>query len=288
LTGRTASARLGAVRTRGPARVRATWIYIAIVGILLLPPLLMPRLVAPFDPTEFVSEDPFGAVTWSNLLGTDYLGRDLLSRLIDSTRITLLMAFSATLIAHLIGNVLGLVAAFTGGWVDAVLGRIVELVLALPKVVVGLVVVAAIGSSVTVIVSVTGLVYAANVFRIARALGRDIRRQDFIAVAEARGEGLGWLILSEARPHLIAPLTADFALRISFAILFMSSLSFLGLGVQPPLADWGGLVRENLGGLSSGSYAPIYPALAIALTSVALNLLVDLVDERRSDRARIE
>lgn len=161
-----------------------------------------------------------------------------------------------------------------------ILSRIVDVVLSLPKIIVGLVVIAALGSSITTLVVVTGLVYSASVFRIARAFGRDLVEQDFVRAARARGEGTWWVLWGEMVPHVIRPLSADFAIRVSFAILFMSSLSFLGLGVQPPLADWGGLVRENLDGLGTGSLAPIYPAVAIALVSIALNLLVDAIGER--------
>ncbi|MGB3391592.1 MAG: ABC transporter permease [Pseudaminobacter sp.] len=261
----------------------ALWISSSIVVLCILIGLLAPYL-APHDSTEFVSDMAFEGPSSNALLGTDYLGRDLFSRLIDGTRLTLLMALAATVLAHVVGDALGLLAAARGGVLDTVLSRIVDVSLSLPKIIVGLVVVAALGSSITVIVVVAGLVYSASVFRIARALGRDLVAQDFVQVSRARGEGLGWILFGEILPHVARPLAADFAIRMSFAILFMSSLSFLGLGVQPPLADWGGLVRENLPGLAGGSLAPLYPAIAIALVSIALNLLVDALGER-SDAA---
>lgn len=259
------------------------WASAGIVIGCVLVGVLAPYL-APHDPTEFVSDVAFQGADKVAWLGTDYLGRDLFSRLVDGTRLTLLMGLAATVIAHLVGDVLGLLAAARGGILDTILCRIVDVALSLPKIIVGLVVVAALGSSITVIVVVAGLVYSASVFRIARALGRDLVAQDFVQVARARGEGLGWILFGEIMPHVVRPLAADFAIRMSFAILFMSGLSFLGLGVQPPLADWGGLVRENLQGLAGGSLAPLYPAAAIALVSIALNLLVDALGER-SDAA---
>lgn len=261
----------------------ALWISSTIVVLCIVIGLLAPYL-APYDPTEFVSDMAFEGPSSNAWLGTDYLGRDLFSRHIDGTRLTLLMALAATALAHVVGDALGLMAAARGGVIDTVLCRIVDVSLSLPKIIVGLVVVAALGSSITVIVVVAGLVYSASVFRIARALGRDLVAQDFIQVARARGEGLRWILFGEILPHVVRPLAADFAIRMSFAILFMSSLSFLGLGVQPPLADWGGLVRENLPGLAGGSLAALYPAAAIALVSIALNLLVDALGER-SDAA---
>lgn len=255
------------------------WVSASIVGLCVLIALIAPYIV-PHDPTAFVSYTAFKPASAGVWLGTDYMGRDLLSRLIDGARLTLLMAFAATLLAHIVGDTLGLLAAVRGGIFDMILSRIVDVVLSLPKIIVGLVVIAALGSSITTLVVVTGLVYSASVFRIARAFGRDLVEQDFVRAARARGEGTWWVLWGEMVPHVIRPLSADFAIRVSFAILFMSSLSFLGLGVQPPLADWGGLVRENLDGLGTGSLAPIYPAVAIALVSIALNLLVDAIGER--------
>ena len=250
---------------------------VILIGVGLV--ALFGPALAPHDPTDFLTDNPFSPPRQGMWLGTDNLGRDILSRLIDGTRLTLIMALAATVLAHLIGGTLGLIAAVSGGILDALISRIADIVLSLPKIIVGLVVVAALGPSIAVIVILAGIVYAAGVFRIARALGTDLIRHDFVQVARSRGEGLGWVLVGEILPHVVRPLAADFALRTSFAILFMSSLSFLGLGVQPPMADWGGLVRENLQGLTAGSFAPIFPALAIAGTSIALNLLVDNLSE---------
>lgn len=269
---------------REPHWPATLWVSAAVLAVLLTVGLAAPWL-APHDPTEFVSDDPFVRPRAGIWLGSDYLGRDLLSRLIAATRITLAMAIAATVLASLVGGTIGLFAAIRGGLVDTLVSRVVDVVLSLPKIIVGLVVVAALGSSVKVIVLLAAVVYAAGVFRIARALGNDLVRLDFIRVARARGEGLGWILFGEMLPHVIRPLVADFAIRMSFAILFMSSLSFLGLGVQPPMADWGGLARENLQGLAGGSFAPIFPALAIAAASIALNMAVDALGEHQDDVA---
>lgn len=255
------------------------WISAGLLAGFALVALLAPWIV-PYDPTDFVFDQAFHPATVAHPLGGDYLGRDLASRLIAGATLTLLMGISATLIAHLLGDMLGLLVAIRGGVLDMVLSRVVDVALSLPKIIVGLVVVAALGSSIQTLVIVTGLIYSASVFRVARALGRDTVNQDFVQIARLRGEGMGWLLFGEILPHVMRPLAADFALRMSFAILFMSSLSFLGLGVQPPLADWGALVRENLQGLGGGSLASIYPAAAIAIVSIALNLLVDALGER--------
>ncbi|MFA6964341.1 ABC transporter permease [Bosea sp. (in: a-proteobacteria)] len=259
-------------------RLSPTLVFSAAILIAFALIAVVSLFALPQDPFDFVSDEPFSPPVAGIWLGADYLGRDVLSRLMDGTRITLFMALSATLLAHLIGDTLGLLAATRGGFVDAVLSRIVDVVLALPKIIVGLVVVAALGSSVSVIIGIAAVVYSAGVFRIARALGNDLKEMDYIKLARSRGEGMAWILFGEMLPHVVKPLATDFAIRASFAILFMSSLSFVGLGVQPPMADWGGMARENLGGLSTNPLAAVGPAVAIALVSIALNMLVDALD----------
>lgn len=245
--------------------ILAFWLLIAIAG----------RLVAPYDPTEFVSDEGFLAPSPQFLLGTDYLGRDLLSRLLVGTQLTLVMAVIATIIASSVGTVLGVFAAVAGGWVDMALSRINDAFLSFPTTILGLVIIAALGSHIPVLVITTGLIYSTSVFRVSRALAMDQAQLDYVVVAKARGEGRWWIIAHEVLPNIFAPLLVDFGMRLTFAILFLSALSFLGLGVQPPLADWGTLVRENMTGLTSGVFTPIFPAMAIASFAVGLNLIVD-------------
>lgn len=254
--------------------------FAMIVTLTMLAMALLSTVWNFHDPTDFLTDEPFAPPAPGMWLGSDYLGRDVLSRLIFGARITLSMAFAATLLASTIGGGLGLVAAARGGWIDMVLSRLVDLILSLPKLIVGLVVVAALGPSSWVIVAMAAVVYSAGVFRIARALGNDLAQLEFIEIVRARGERTSWIILGEMLPHIIRPLAADFAIRTSFAILFMSSLSFVGLGVQPPLTDWGGMAHENMDGLSTNPLAAIAPAMAIALVSVALNLLVDATERK--------
>ncbi|MDJ0391577.1 ABC transporter permease [Roseomonas sp. E05] len=260
------------LRLRRPSLIAAAagGILVFWIGAALLVPALLPH-----SPVDFISDDSFEAPSARTWLGTDYLGRDLLARLISAARSTLLISFLATLGAHLIGDTLGILAALRGGWLAAVLERGAEVMLSLPKLIVGLVVIALVGPSATVLVLVTAGVYAATVFRIARAIALDLVTLDYIRAARLRGESMAWVMFGELLPNMLPLLAADFALRMSFSILFMSNLSFLGLGVQPPMADWGGLVRENLEGLASGSLASVYPTIAIASVTISLNLLVD-------------
>jgi len=245
--------------------ILAFWVIVALLGPLL----------APYGQADIASEQNFATPRPAFLLGTDYIGRDILSRLVSGAGTTLGMGIAATLIAEGIGIALGFFAAIRGGWIDTVMSRLNDALLSFPHIMMGLVAIAALGSSVPVLIAVSAIVYASAVFRIARALAMDLKMTDFVEVARSRGERTWWILRHEILPNAALPLLTDFAIRLSFVILFMSGLSFLGLGVQPPTADWGSMVRENMEGLRSGSLAPIIPAAAIASITVALNLLVD-------------
>jgi len=243
----------------------AFWVFLAIFGPFL----------APYHEADIIADDSFLPADGQFLLGSDYLGRDILSRIIWGARTTIGISFAATLIAYAIGVTLGIAAAVTGRWTDMVLSRINDAILALPTIMLGLIMIAALGSSIPILIITASVIYAASVFRIARALGQDIMVQDFVEAARARGEGLWWIITREVLPNAAMPLATDFGLRLVFIILFISSLSFLGLGVQPPMADWGSMVRENLQGLGYGSMSAVWPALAIATLTISINLIVD-------------
>ena len=246
------------------------WVFVAIFGPYLAP-LGENELPFPDDYSEFQMPRP-GA--W---LGTDESDRDVLSRLMFGAGRTIGISFAATLLAYFIGVVMGIGAAISTPRVDMIISRINDAFLSLPTIMLGLVVVAAVGSSIPVLIVTAGVIYATVVFRLARALGQEIMVMDFVEAARVRGEGRWWIITREIWPNAAMPLMTDFGLRLIYVILFISSLSFLGLGVQPPQADWGSMVRENLGALSYGaSVIPVLaPALAIATLTVAINLVVD-------------
>ncbi|MBW3535185.1 MAG: MFS transporter, partial [Gemmatimonadetes bacterium] len=171
---------------------------------------------------------------------------------------------SGAAFGQIIGIPLGIAAAVSGGWTDTLLSRINDALLALPTIMLGLIVIAALGTSISILIGTAALVYASGVFRLSRALGQDIMVQEFVEAARARGEGLWWIITREVLPNAMMPLATDFGFRVVFVILFVSSLSFLGLGVQPPQVDWGSMVRENLVGLPRGAPALLAPAFAVA------------------------
>ena len=245
------------------------WVIIAILGPYIAP-LGENDLPFPDDYSEFQPPRP-GA--W---LGTDVDDRDILSRLMYGAGRTIGISFVATVLAYFLGVVLGIGAAISSPRVDMVVSRINDAFLSLPTIMLGLVVVAAVGSSIPVLIITAGVIYATVVFRLARALGQEIMVMDFVEAARVRGEGYFWIITREIWPNAAMPLMTDFGLRLIYVILFISSLSFLGLGVQPPQADWGSMVRENLGALSYGqSFIPVIaPALSIATLTVAINLIV--------------
>ena len=208
-------------------------------------------------------------------LGTDYLGRDTLSRILFGARTTIGISFIATLWAYAIGVTLGIAAAVGSKLLDMTLSRLNDAVLAIPSLMLALVMIAALGSTIPLLILLTGIIYAASVFRIARSLGQEVMVSDFVEAARVRGEGLWWIITREILPNIAMPLATDFGLRFVWIILFISALSFLGLGVQPPMSDWGSMVKENLPGLIYGSIAPIVPSLAIATLTISVNMIVD-------------
>ena len=247
------------------------WVFIALFGQVLAP-YGENDLPFPDDYSEFQAPR---AGAW---LGTDADDRDVLSRIMYGAGRTLGISVAATVMAYVVGVILGIGAAVAGPRVDMVISRINDAFLSLPTIMLGLVVVAAAGSSIPVLIVTAGFIYACVVFRLARAIGMEVLVMDFVEVAKVRGESIWWVIVKEVWPNAAMPLISDFGLRLIYVILFIASLSFLGLGVQPPQADWGSMVRENLGAFVSfdGSIVPVLaPAIAIATLTVGINLIVD-------------
>ncbi|MFS2201753.1 ABC transporter permease [Pseudomonas sp. Pseusp3] len=231
-------------------------------------------VLAPFGETQVVGE---GFAPWGGqfLLGTDNLGRDMFSRLVYGARNTLGIAFLTTVLAFLLGGLSGLIAAIKGGWVDQGLSRVVDILMAIPQLIFALLILSVVGTTATSLVLVIALLDATRVFRLSRAVAMNVVVQDFVEAARLRGEGLWWLVTREVLPNAAAPLIAEFGLRFCFVFLFISALSFLGLGIQPPTADWGSMVRDNAVLITFGDISPLLPALAVALITVSVNFVVD-------------
>jgi peptide/nickel transport system permease protein len=246
---------------------------IAIILIYVLVAVFAPVL-APFTEREIVG-DKYMAWGEPFVLGTDSLGRDMLSRLIFGARNTVGIAFATTLIAFLIGTALGLWAAVTGGWPDQTLSRIVDALMAIPALIFSLLLLTIFGTSVVTLVLVIAVVDSTRVFRLARSVAEGVVVMDYVEAARLRGEGKLYLITREILPNVTAPLVAEFGLRFCFVFLSISALSFLGVGIQPPAADWGSMVRETAVLINFGDVTPLLPAGCIALLTVAVNFVVD-------------
>lgn len=231
-------------------------------------------VIAPYGETEVVGAE-YEESSPEFLLGTDNLGRDMLTRLVYGARNTVGIAFVTTCLAFLVGGILGLLASTLGGWVDLGLGRIVDVLMAIPQLIFALMILTIVGTSITSLVLVIALLDSTRVFRLARAVSMNIVVMEYVEAAKLRGEGLWWIIRHEILPNIMPPLVAEFGLRFCFVFLFISALSFLGLGIQPPTADWGSMVRDNATLITYGITTPLLPAGAIALLTVGVNFVVD-------------
>ena len=250
----------------------------AIIGLLIIllniAVALFGPWVAPYGETQIIGGgwDPASAASF---FGTDQIGRDLLTRMIYGARMTIGIAFVCTILSFAVGITLGLTAAVAGKWIDIVISRLVDVVLSIPLLIWALMILNVLGQSLFTLVLTIAFLDSTRVFRLARALGMNLASLDFVEVARLRGEGLWWVIWREILPNAAAPLMSEFGLRFCFNFLFVAALSFLGLGVPLPYADWGGMVKDNAGGISFGLPAALYPAGAIALLTVGINLVVD-------------
>ncbi|MCW3784712.1 ABC transporter permease [Defluviimonas salinarum] len=253
-------------------------IGLALTGIYFFTAIFA-DLIAPYDVAEIVG-GVWEPASSQFLLGTDGIGRDLLSRMIYGGQTTILVATAATLLSFVTGSLLGFTAAVMGGGVDQALSRGVDLIMAIPTLIFALIVLSVMPVSLPVLILVMGLLDATRVFRLSRAVAVDIAVMDYVEASRLRGEGRRWVIFHEILPNALSPLVAEMGLRFIFMVLFISTLSFLGLGVQPPLADWGGIVKENKDGIIYGVPAALAPAVAIATLAISVNLVADWILNR--------
>lgn len=290
------------IRTLSKAFLKAKWsaqLGIAIIFINLLACIFAPAL-APFSETQIIGkpwEPGFWATNcsetrvaefgpcWTQFnegrlegkawLGTDQLGRDLYSRLLFGARNTISIALITVMLSFFIGMTSGFMAASMRGWVDQIMSRIIDILMAFPTLIFALVVLSVAGTSTIVLILVIALLDSTRVFRLSRALALEIAVTEYVEAAKLRGEGVWWVMRREILPNTIPPLIAEFGLRFCFVFLFISALSFLGLGLQPPTADWGNMVKENSSAISFGVYNGLIPAFAIAFLTIGVNMVVD-------------
>lgn len=246
---------------------------LVVLALYLLTALFAPW-IAPYGEGQIVG----GALLPSggdHLLGTDQLGRDVLSRLIYGARNTIGIAIVTTALSFLVGGSLGLFAAVAPTWIEQVLSRIFDALMAIPYLILALVLLAVFGKNVVSLIFILGLIDSTRVYRLARATAFPVVVSNFVTAARIRGESRSWIMFREILPNILPPLVAEFGLRFSFVFLSISALSFLGVGIQPPTADWGSMVAENKTLIIYGSAAPLLPAAAITLLTVSINFVVD-------------
>ncbi len=258
------------------ARIGLAIVFLNIAACILAP------VVAPYGETQIVA-DVWLPSSSTNLLGTDQLGRDMVTRLLYGARNTISISLAITMLSFTIGIICGFFAAVLGGWIDQILSRIVDIIMAFPTLIFALMVLSVLGTSIPILIVVIAILDSTRVYRLSRALGMDIEVMDYVEVAKLRGEGLWWIIRHEILPNALPPLLAELGMRFCFVFLFIAALSFLGLGIQPPTADWGGMVRENAGAITFGILIPLWPASAIAFLTIGVNLIVDWFLRRTSE-----
>ena len=255
-------------------------IGLVMTGLFVLSALFAPW-IAPY-PIDAAVGQVWEGPSQQYWLGTDTIGRDILSRLIYGGSVTIFVALVSSLLSFWMGAFFGFLAATRGGWIDTGLSRVVDLMMAVPSLIVALVVLSVLPLNLTVLILVMGVLDSTRVFRLSRAVAADIAVMDYVEAAKLRGDRQGWIIFREILPNAMSPLVAEFGMRFIFAVLFISTLSCLGLGIQPPLSDWGGMVRENKDGLVYGKAAALMPALAIAVLAISVNLVADWILQRTS------
>ncbi len=284
-----AAAEVGRVRTRRSKRERI-WIELkkapptAIFGMFVILFYLIMAIgapvIAPYGEAE-VFPTPYAPWSSEHWLGTDQIGRDILSRLIYGARNTVGIAFFTTLLAFFIGGGLGLIAAINRSWLDQLISRGVDVFMAIPSLIFALMLLSIFGSSALSLILIIAILDSTRVFRLTRAVAVNVAVMDYVEAARLRGEKLPWVMRREILPNIMPPLVAEFGLRFCFVFLTIAALSFLGVGIQPPTADWGTMVRETANLIQFAKYnfkagiTPLLPAASIALITVAVNFVVD-------------
>ncbi|WP_237883433.1 ABC transporter permease [Pseudomonas sp. PGPR40] len=251
------------------------WLLVAIFG-----PWLAPHPVG-----QVVSDNVFDNLSAAYPFGTDYLGRDMLSRILVGARFTVGLALVAAVLASSLGTGCALLSVVSPKWLDELISRLMDAFISIPSKMLALIMVSAFGSSVTLLICTAVLSFTPGAFRIARSMAVNIEALEYVQVARTRGERRLYIACVEILPNMLNPVLTDLGLRFGFIVLLLSGMSFLGLGVQPPDADLGSLVRENIGGLNQGAPAIVIPALAIGTLTIGVNLFIDRLSSRRSRRS---
>lgn len=245
-----------------------------IVGLILMM-VIGGSWLTPYGPEDMQALARYKGPSMEHWLGTDQYGRDILSRLLDGARSTVVLAVIATFIGTLGGAILGTGSAYLGGRADEFIMRTIDAIMAIPSLLLALLVVSLLGSSSANALLAIAIAFTPSMARISRSVALTVRKQDYVSAAVARGEGAGYIVLREMLPNVIAPIVVEMTLRVSFAVMLFATLSFLGLGAQPPATDWGLMVSEARQFLHRSYWILLWPSAAIALTAIGFNLLGD-------------
>jgi peptide/nickel transport system permease protein len=246
----------------------------ALLLVVALACVLGPTL-APQDPEQIDFLGRFRPPGAQNWLGADQLGRDVLSRLLSGARTTVPLALAATLLGTLVGAVIGTVSAYLGGRADEAIMRTIDAVMAIPGLLLALLLINTLGKSGGNAMLAIAIAFTPGMARITRSVALAVRRQDYVSAAIARGEGGAWIVFREMLPNVLAPVVIETTIRVAFAVMLFATLSFLGLGAQPPASEWGLMVSEARRYLHQAPWIIIAPCGAIALTAIGFNLLGD-------------
>jgi peptide/nickel transport system permease protein len=253
-----------------PGRIGLALVIVALTVAVAGP------FVAPFRYTALVGPILQGPSA-KHMLGTDQLGRDVFSRVLYGGRSVLLLPVCAVTLAFAIGGVLGLLAGYRGGRTDQVVTRVADLLMSVPPLLLVMILIIPLGTSDTVLIATTGIWFAPRIARIVRAATASVCAKDYVLAARVRGESTVSILWHEVIPNITGTLLAELALRLNYAIIFITTLNFLGLGVQPPSSDWGLMVSEGRAFLGHRPFISIIPALMIGTVAIGVNLLSDQI-----------
>ncbi|MBR0706594.1 MULTISPECIES: ABC transporter permease [Bradyrhizobium] len=250
-----------------------------LVGVTLLALIAIACLfgpaLAPYAPEKIDFLGRFRPPGWQNWLGADQFGRDILSRLMVGARSTVPMALIATFVGSAAGAIIGVGSAYLGGRTDEAIMRTNDAVMAIPGLLLALLLVSTLGNGAGNAVIAIAVAFAPGMARVTRSVALNVRNQDYVKAAIARGEGAVWIIFREMLPNVMAPIVIESTIRVSFAVMLFATLSFLGVGAQPPASEWGLMVADARQYMYQAPWGLIVPAAAIALTAIAFNLLGD-------------
>jgi peptide/nickel transport system permease protein len=254
--------------------------------LILLFVIAFGRFFVPYPPNAIGVGGPTETPSAAHLLGTDQLGRDVLSRMLVGGTTIILIPLVAVSSALLVGGTLGMIGAYRGDRIDLLISRVFDVILAVPALLIVLITVAALGPTSVVLVLTFSVIYVPSLGRIVRGATHGVVTHEYVAAAQARGERTVAILFREVIPNIVAPVLADYALRITYCVLAVATLNFLGLGVQPPQADWGAMVAQARGYISVAPLGTLAPAAAIALLSIAVNLTTDALTQHLTQGSR--